>query len=336
MTSKILIPILHFDGKVPEGMIWAMHETITLMQINPIDLGPVTAHIPRDLYDLTDRDAGCFYITPPREWESYSEDLRGIKIARWATIIRFAMHRFMGGDSGPLQLTFAVELNDGNFQTLFPLTTVDSSYSPVMRTFILPNEEARATINAYIAVLLAANSKMSTLIAYERYNSSLFRTSVEDKLIDCTISAESLIGATTELSYKFSLFLSFVAGRDAELRNYVFKLLKLMYEARSKLVHGDPKSGEKLASVQAQWKNIHTVLLGCLDYYATHHAQESLVKSDWLEHLNALVIGGAERTAPVCGELKVPAPPEPQAEKVQKSGQRRVRTTTPNAAEKPA
>lgn len=305
MTAKLLIPILHFPNKIPDGTIWVMHQSVTLMQINPTDWGPLTAHLPRDLYELTDRDTGCFYITLPSNWTEIPESIRESKVNRWATMIRFSLHRFMTDTSGPLQLTFAVEINDEKFSKLYHLTTVDSSYSPVMKTFILPREEKRATINTYFAALLDASNKLTTLIAYERFNSSLFRVSLEDKLIDCTISAESLIGATTELSYKFSLFLSFVAGQDASLRTYAFSLLKSMYDARSKLVHGDPKANDKLKSVTSSWPDTLKVILGCLDYYIIHHAQLSSAKSDWIEHLSSLVIGTASRTATVCEDLKL-------------------------------
>jgi hypothetical protein len=323
MTAKLLIPILHFSEKIPDGMIWAMHQSVTLMQINASDLGPLTAHIPRDLYDLTDRDTGCFYITLPSDWESSSDSMRQIKVNRWATLIRFALHRFMGAGSGPLQLTYSVELQNEKFARFYSLTTVDSSFSPVAKQFLLPPEDKRATINTYFSALLDASVHFNTLIAYERYNSSLFRSSLEDKLIDCTISAESLIGATTELSYKFSLFLSFVAGQDATLRTHAFSLLRSMYDARSKLVHGDPKSSEKLRSVTNDWPEIQKIILGCLDYYTLHHTQPNIPKGDWINHLNALVIGTAARTAEVCKDLTV-ATTTATAVKANEAGQLKV------------
>jgi len=303
MTAKLLIPMLHFPNKMPEGTIWLMNQNVTLMQITKTDYGPLTADLPRDLYELTDRDTGCFYISLPKNWGELSGLARKALVSRWATIIRFSLHRFMDDSSGPVQLTFAVELDEKNNPTLYHLTTVDSSYSPVSKTFILPPEDARPSINNYFSALFDAAPKLSTLIAYERYNSSLFRFSVEDKLIDCTISAESLIGATTELSYKFSLYLSFVAGNDPLIRQYAFSLLKSMYDARSKLVHGDPKAGEKLKAVTQSWSNTLKIILGCLDYYTIHHAKLTSAKSDWIEHLNSLVIGTGIRTTTVCNDL---------------------------------
>ena len=88
-------------------------------------------------------------------------------------------------------------------------------------------------------------------VAIRRFNFSYERRLPEDKLIDYITAFEALYlkGVEKELSYRLALRCACFLGKDGEERRKIFEILKSAYDARSKIVHGEPiesKSFKKL------------------------------------------------------------------------------------------
>jgi|GEM_PF-864555 len=88
-------------------------------------------------------------------------------------------------------------------------------------------------------------------VSIRRFNFSYERRLPEDKLIDYITAFEALYlkGVEKELSYRLALRCACFLGKDGEERRKIFEILKSAYDARSKIVHGEPiesKSFKKL------------------------------------------------------------------------------------------
>ena len=88
-------------------------------------------------------------------------------------------------------------------------------------------------------------------VSIRRFNFSYERRLPEDKLIDYITAFEALYlkGVEKELSYRLTLRCACFLGKDGEERRKIFEILKSAYDARSKIVHGEPiesKSFKKL------------------------------------------------------------------------------------------
>jgi hypothetical protein len=78
-------------------------------------------------------------------------------------------------------------------------------------------------------------------VAIRRFNVFMDESEPEDKIMDAMISMEALYlydSENAELSYRLSLRAACLLGRDEGEKNYIRKLLKEVYDLRSKVVHG--------------------------------------------------------------------------------------------------
>src|SRR5260370_1257839 len=75
-----------------------------------------------------------------------------------------------------------------------------------------------------------------------RYSSSFEKTTNEDQLIDCIIALEALFTKENDaLSYRLPLRAAVFTSDTPEDREHVFRLLKVAYDLRSKLAHGQKR-----------------------------------------------------------------------------------------------
>jgi len=76
---------------------------------------------------------------------------------------------------------------------------------------------------------------------------------------------ESLFGISAELVYRISLFASTMMAERGAARIEAYKRTKSMYGIRSKAVHGEPLSDEKLISgLHDSFEILRTILLNCV------------------------------------------------------------------------
>ena len=106
----------------------------------------------------------------------------------------------------------------------------------------------RSTLSSHFKVILEAQRKNPhTTLAINRFNSALCRSNIFDSVVDLTIALESLIEADTEIRYRFAVCNAICSTPAAEDRHESYNLLKYLYGARSKIVHGTRTDATKQA-----------------------------------------------------------------------------------------
>jgi len=124
-------------------------------------------------------------------------------------------------------------------------------------SYRIKRDTKQATITSFYKALTAACEKASNLVlTLDRYNSSLLRTHLHDKIVDITVALESLIEGENEIAFQVALFTSLVAKRVAAERTSSFTLLKKLYSARSKIVHGAEIAEKHILPVKESWDEV--------------------------------------------------------------------------------
>lgn len=122
----------------------------------------------------------------------------------------------------------------------------------------------------WILVCLKADKNAGmkrTRITAARYLRALDANQVEDKLLDLTISLESILAAQTEISFRFGICLSKVADLKGMQGVNTAKLLSRLYDVRSKITHGDPNVSNILAKLTPSLEDIYTFVRKILVIY---------------------------------------------------------------------
>ncbi len=140
-------------------------------------------------------------------------------------------------------------------------------------------------------------------VAIRNFNLSYDLRKPEDKLLHYIITLESLfIREHEELSYRLALRCAYFLGKNKKERNKIFDLLRIAYEIRSKVVHGDPeKSIEKYIKKFSEKYNINSLsdLINQIDTYVRESLKlfienlETKSHDDIINEIDSKIIAGS-------------------------------------------
>lgn len=151
---------------------------------------------------------------------------------------------------------------------------------------------AEQVVSFYEVINTAITKHPAFSITLSRFNSCWLRSTEHDKIIDVAISLESLLSSSTEINFKFALYNSFIARTSPVDRETAFQLFKLLYDARSKIVHGEIKKNVKvIAKAIDALPTILDLAHAAITYYAFFLYSNG--PDEWQNHLDKLVFGTA-------------------------------------------
>lgn len=220
-------------------------------------------------------------------------------ISQIATCIRYCLNTFAGGS--PIAIpNVAVIRKDGanrKFQENIVVQEISHTHGLQQNPFAFkPSTEADAVSKLFELVTTVSRKHSEVDVTLTRFNSCLVRPAAYDKLIDATISLESLIASTTELRFKFALFNSFIAEAEPSKRAAAFLFLQVLYDARSSIVHGSSNvksNAKKIQEVTEKFPEVTRLALNAINYYLFYLYEERSTK--WGDHLEGLVLGVERR-----------------------------------------
>jgi len=152
------------------------------------------------------------------------------------------------------------------------ISTLWSGETPPLGPVSVLDEE-KATQVIHVRHLLQMSPNIDVIgLPLRRWESSLLRRSLEDRLIDVWISLESFLlgGKEGELSYRAAILLAEFLGTSGVERRAIFDATRISYKWRSAIVHG--LSTNKLTKkaplngvVQVTTENLRAALLKVLN-----------------------------------------------------------------------
>lgn len=297
-TQRIILPLLNEKVTTIKGPSLSLGTDATLRAIDVLDQGAFlfTGDEYRNSIGLKTR---CVYITEPQITGDFETFAKGV-----ATKVKFLLNNFK--DDGPILIPFAALIVSTTASKCKISEVVDVESIADLHKLKKSPYKLRSGINLQsiseyaVAVSSVCEKVPEILFTLERYNQSLVRTGRYDRIVDQTICLESMIHTSQEVSFKFSLYLSLIAMKDPADRARAFTLFQKLYNARSKIVHGDINEKD-LAAVETDWEEIKTLTASVMTYYilflfsklSTNAGEYSFktAKKDWKAHLDELLFG---------------------------------------------
>jgi len=103
--------------------------------------------------------------------------------------------------------------------------------------------------------------------------------------VDLCISLESLLDASTEISFRFGLSLAKITGERGAQAEVLADLLSDLYDVRSKIAHGDPQATKLLERLRPRLPALHQLSRRILTLYILYMSDNS--RANWKAHVRA-------------------------------------------------
>lgn len=290
-NKRIAFPLLFKKVTAFPGPTWYLDESVYLDTIHDEDFGAFQRHPSDDYKSPIKIKTKCIYIDDPEytEFDTYTRNI--------ATRIKFVFNNFTSGT--PVVLPYAALINISskvNISQICDIETVANLHHIKEKTFSFKKSTRSIVSSYYKTIGKSCNENPTTFFTLERFNSSLTRTELHDKIVDITISLESLMSGTQELRYRFALTHSFLSKSSVDDRLSAFDLLLSLYDARSGIVHGDMNSKDKkkaLEKVTENWVEVIRIATASINYYLFYLTDNK--RDEWDNHLKKLIFGKEER-----------------------------------------
>jgi len=289
MPTKIILPILNHPTITYKGPTWYLSDNISIETIDGEDFGLIFSYKKSEYLSFLKAESKCIRIEniDPKNSEEIAKNE--------SSKISFLFNYFK--DNDPLALSFAVQITKRRKQKLdkiFDLPVISETRFRTKNPYRIKKGIKREIITSFFRVIDDVHKNQEGLIlTLSRFNSALFRKDPYDKIIDITISLESLISGTSELRYKFSLYNALVSEDENELREEAFLTLQLLYDARSTIVHGARISqstfNKKIQPILDNWEKVVGIAEKVLGYYLLYMNDHEI--DQWHKHQKNIALG---------------------------------------------
>lgn len=219
-----------------------------------------------------------------------TEDFSEVDLKREFHALGFALNLSSDGAPALLGETYIIKkIGKATVKSILPAKQIFSMKQIKEEKFKLRSQVTSGQIREIFVLSQKAILKNKTLsITLSRFNSALCRTDKDDFYIDLAVALESVIRASSEISFRFAILNTIISERDVTRRHSVYKLLKKFYNARSKIVHGAIKPKDYLNETELD-KIVSIAKLAIL--YKIKFFSNDEANYDWDEHQTKLILG---------------------------------------------
>lgn len=293
MATKLILPILNKNATTFKGPTWYLAESIAVEAISPEDHGVILSNAGAEISSLIGKKSKCIRIqnVDPAKAENVAQT----EAAKTSFVLNYFRHEC------PVALAFALQITKerkARLDRVMDLYVATDMHAHRTNNYRVEGGISRGTISEFYKVVSKAHANHEgLLLTLRRFNCALCRKEPEDKIVDVTISLESLISGTTEMRHKFATYNAWAAEPDQTKREKAFDLLQKLYDARSAIVHGaamkKKEHRKKIGSVLSAWDDIVSVASRAIAYHVLFLYSARL--GAWHEHQQQLALGLAQR-----------------------------------------
>jgi hypothetical protein len=274
-----VLPILNNGCSIPTTVPLSLSEDITFRKIKGDDLAIITE---------SDEDAlgivkGGTYTLTFENFDKSTDD------AAFNTIVLSLLFTLnILGNGCPLSINRAYVIRSMRKTSLFTSRELPSHHhSNVGKFEITKGTDLGLAPNLFSAVSSALQSHPPLRITISRFNSSIGRSALDDKLIDLCIALESVFQSETEISFQFALYNSLLSETDTAKRQAIFKTLKKLYAQRSNVVHGNKDLEHEW--VKDNWEDL--IRIAKASILRKVEFLNGKTHNEWKTHLETLALG---------------------------------------------
>jgi hypothetical protein len=254
---KIVLPIMNKSTSLLRGPTHYLDDDVWIDKLSDEEYGAIS-RAPVEYSAPVQTDHRCIFISL-KSAENIEKSSSLI-----ATSCRYVLNNFR--TESPLALPFAIVLQpkakgNGMIVTKAFELSDDTRHTNKDDKYKIKSGVSREEVSSFYKVVKNACERHKKLkLTINRFNSALSRPKLSDKIIDTTISLESMVqDDKTELSFKFALYNSYAANKHPEKRLESFELFKKLYNTRSTIVHGaadEAKETRLLTEIESDWTKI--------------------------------------------------------------------------------
>lgn len=296
---RIIIPVLNQHVTTFKGPVWYLGNGVYWRKIDDKDFGALWRHF-GDKHDeyktLVSPSTKCVYVDESVLDGELTLPEVVATAKKQATVVQSVLNLLSSGN--PVVLSFAMVVRESRkpiVQDLVDLDPVSHMHTFRAQRYGIKDSVTQESIREmYTIVSEVIDRYPQTLVTLGRYNSSLTRAAESDRVIDITISLESLLRERHELRFKFATYLSFVAESTPGDRMKAFGMLMALYDTRSGLVHGTPEDRDvekARKKVCDNWEYVARIAKTALVYYLLYLFSKEQKGVKWKEHLKRLMLG---------------------------------------------
>jgi hypothetical protein len=282
--NKLIIPILNDPAALLPGPRLYLDDETWIDKLSDEEFGQASKSPPLYAEQLK-TEQRCLFASI----ESADVEIA----AKLATKVRYVLNNFRR--ESPLILNFGIFLhqNTNSAQKKQKISAIDfdepsGNWSKEKNAFRFRAGVNREDISQFYKVVSGACERHRKLfLTLSRFNSSLSREKFTDRIIDATISLESMVqDDKNELSFKFALYNAHACSTDPEKRAEAFERFKDLYTTRSTIVHGaadEEKEQKLIEKIETNWSVIEKYASSSINYHLFFMSQSD--PKTWIKHL---------------------------------------------------
>lgn len=288
---RLIIPFRNILETNFEVSPWYIAESVYITEVLGEDFVTIYKEDQEKYAPVLSATTNCLYMDDP------PEDAIDTLARSLATQVQYVLKTFA---SSPILLSHALLIQNpgpnGQLSGCVELLNAPFPHSLKNNSCVFNAGTSEKAVHDWFSVVETAGKKYDPIhITLSRFNSSLIRSDPLDRIIDLTISMESLIRSSYELKFKFALFNALLSEPRSEKRFEQFELLQRLYDARSSVVHGDITKGaqKKIDEVIKKFNEIVLLAQAAINYYLLFLFENS--PEEWSEHFEKLALGVSPR-----------------------------------------
>lgn len=293
MPTRLIIPIINKRVTTFKGPTWYLADDVAVESLSSEDYGLSFANAPFEYNALLSPKAKCIRVE--------GIDHEGAVERAYQECIKTAFVLNYFRRSSPVAMAFALQVTTrrkARLDRVIDLGAAAEAHGFRVHSYQIQSGIARDTITDFYKVATKAHlNHPNILLTLGRYNSALFRQNAHDRIVDITISLESLISGTTELRYRFANHNAWAAEPDDKKRHAAFKLLMSLYDARSAIVHGAAMTkkeyDKKITRILDSWDEVLSAASKAIGYHLLFLYSGDI--TSWHRHQSALSLGQEKR-----------------------------------------
>lgn len=274
-----VLPILNTGCSIPTTVPLSLSADITFRKIKGDDLAIITES---DDEVLGIVKGGTYTLT----FENFDQSANDSSLNTTVLALLFTLNVL--GNGCPLSINRAYVIRSLRKTSLFATRELPShNHSNAGKFEIEKGTDLALAPSLFSAVSSALQSHPPLRITISRFNSSIGRSAMDDKLIDLCIALESVFQSQTEISFQFALYNSLLSEAETVKRQAIFKTLKKLYTERSNVVHGNKDLEDQW--VKDNWEDL--IRIAKASILRKVEFLNGKTHEEWKNYLETLALG---------------------------------------------
>ena len=286
-----ILPILNQRFTTFRGPSWWLAENIQIKSLNEAEQRLIEEQSPKQISLNLMSGQKALFITDLRTGaynKIAGENEKTIRSAALASQVTMNLV----GEKDPLIFPYGFLVGTAfisQIKDTFEFGLWGDSITLGKQRYMLTKGVNLAEVSELYSMSLSAINKAKDLrVTLNRFCSSLIKQNGEDKLIDLSISLESLVPGGGEFKFRFPYFLSLISEAKTNERRKNYDLLEKLYDARSGLVHGSDDRSKQIKDCLSKWNELVQIARQCILYRIV---AETIPGLQWKTHLHDLAYG---------------------------------------------